>query len=484
VPFPLPFWLFCAFVWLCGCAYLLDAATAVLPVYRLAGAAKLLTAAVSWITILTLVTKLPRGRNLPSPGEQEAPEEAEERPGEAELSASNSRLECLLAEQSTAAATQAQQLDQVQRKLRRQGRILETVLDCTEDGVIVADANGRFLHFNRAAERIFGCDANAAKATTLWEWMAAFPYRRTDSTENLPTEERPLARALRGETGTAEVRFGDPHTGQERWLTARALPLNEPEGELQGVVGIYHDITESKRPEQQLQATRDELHALTAYLESVREEERTRIARELHDELGQTLTAVKMDLAWVRDRLTGNDLAASAAVLQEKVRGIGQLIDDTIQLGRRLATELRPGVLDDLGLVAALEWLAEDFQRRYKISCGFISEKEELEPGWERATAVFRIAQEALTNVVRHANATNVGIGLRTDADAMILEIEDNGIGISEPSAPPEHHTLGLLGMRERAKHLGGSLEITSEPGKGTRVTARIPLRGKPLTVF
>src|SRR5262249_55498677 len=154
--------------------------------------------------------------------------------------------------------------------------------------------------------------------------------------------------------------------------------------------------------------------ALTAYLESVREEERTRIARELHDELGQALTGLKMDLTWVRDRLGLNGPTVPAAVLREKVTDMAQLADATIATGRRIATELRPGILDDLGLVAALEWLAQDFQRRTGIPCDFTADRDDLALGRKQTTALFRIAQESLTNVARHAQATAVQVRLRT----------------------------------------------------------------------
>jgi signal transduction histidine kinase len=231
------------------------------------------------------------------------------------------------------------------------------------------------------------------------------------------------------------------------------------------------DITERKRAEEQLKSSYEQLRALSARIQSIREEERTTIAREIHDELGQALTGLKMDLSWLRKKIPEEELI-------EKTQSMLKLIDSTIQTVRKISTELRPGILDDLGLIAAIEWQAGDFQSRTGIKCEFDSSLEEVALEREVSTAIFRIVQETLTNVVRHANATQVNIKVGEEDGILLVEIEDNGRGITgkEVSSPK---SLGLLGMRERAHLFGGELEIKGTSGERTVVMVRIPLRTK-----
>jgi signal transduction histidine kinase len=224
------------------------------------------------------------------------------------------------------------------------------------------------------------------------------------------------------------------------------------------------------------------LRALTARLESAREEERTRIAREIHDELGQQLTAMRFDLINLKNGLSemsSRDTAADA-VLFDNVAELTGLVDSTIGSVRRIATELRPRVLDTFGPIAAIEWLADDFEKRTHIRCGYEGPGE-LRTGSELSTTLFRICQESLTNVARHARATEVRIRVRADSERITLEVEDNGRGLSG-EIPEQANSLGVMGMRERARMAGGELEIRSEPGRGTTVLARIPLDAAPQT--
>jgi len=218
------------------------------------------------------------------------------------------------------------------------------------------------------------------------------------------------------------------------------------------------------------------LRALTARLESVREEERTHIAREIHDELGQQLTAMRFDLINLKNRLR-EATARSEPVgpLLEKFGELTSLVDSTIHDVRRIATELRPGVLDTFGPIAAIEWLAEDFQKRTQIRCTYEG-IEDLDGSRELATTLFRICQEALTNVARHAGATEVSIRLSAEGEWLSLIVRDNGKGIS-PEILAQTSSLGLLGMRERARIAGGEIEIGGGAGKGVTVVARFPMR-------
>jgi signal transduction histidine kinase len=211
------------------------------------------------------------------------------------------------------------------------------------------------------------------------------------------------------------------------------------------------------------------LRALAAHLQSVREEERVRIAREVHDELGQALTGVKYDLAWL-----ARGLPEDLTELREKARGMLSLLDTTIRTIRRIFTELRPSVLDELGLVAAIEWHAQEFQSRTSIECHVSTTLTDLPLDGELSTALFRICQESLTNVARHADATHVTVRLSADEERLILCVEDNGRGITEQEQTGTT-SLGLLGMKERAFLLGGQLSIEGEPGAGTTVTVRMP---------
>jgi PAS domain S-box-containing protein len=235
-------------------------------------------------------------------------------------------------------------------------------------------------------------------------------------------------------------------------------------------MAIVEDITERKRAQEELQHSFKQLRALTARLQGIREEERKSVAREIHDELGQALTAIKIDLAsLIREPLLDQ--------LQQRRRtdSVLELVDQTIQSVRRISTELRPGILDDLGLVAALEWAAEEFEARTGTRCRLDLPGDDIEIDQERATAMFRIFQETLTNVARHAKASEVGVRLAKENGDLTLEVHDNGTGIDEEQLSGGR-SLGILGMRERAALLGGELGIIGAPEKGTTVRVRIPV--------
>jgi PAS domain S-box-containing protein len=263
--------------------------------------------------------------------------------------------------------------------------------------------------------------------------------------------------------------------GTEIWIHDEKRLLRDAAGRLVEVVGSWSDITGRKLAEEELRSSREELRALAAHLQSVREEERKRITREIHDELGQSLTGFKMDLAWVRNQLSSEEGAVIRQPLLEKISGMGTLLDGTASLVRRLCTELRPGVLDDLGLGAAVEWQAAEYEKRTGIACAFTMAPGELTVDPERSTALFRIFQEILTNVARHAQATKVTVMMKEIEDHIFLEVRDNGIGIKE-SQKAGAKSLGLLGMRERAFMLGGEVSIQGTPGKGTIVQVKVPL--------
>jgi len=229
------------------------------------------------------------------------------------------------------------------------------------------------------------------------------------------------------------------------------------------------EIVERQHVEQQLTKSRDQLRALAARLQKVREEERTYIAREIHDELGQVCTAIKMDLA-----IIGRKLSNRQGPLRGKVESATQLVDGMIVTLRRIASELRPITLDDLGLPAALEAHAHEFESRTGLSCSVSLPPEPLELDKDRSTAIFRIFQESLTNVARHARATRVEVRLQLDRDRLVLQIIDDGTGF-DPEVAKSGKSLGLIGMQERALLLGGDLKTEGAAGTGTTVTLVLP---------
>jgi signal transduction histidine kinase len=230
------------------------------------------------------------------------------------------------------------------------------------------------------------------------------------------------------------------------------------------------------RAEEELKKSREELRNLSTHLQSAREAERASVAREIHDELGGALTALKMDLATLEDALPlqGNDDIRRA--LAERVEAMAGLIDSTVKTMRRLITELRPVLLDSLGLVSAMEWLAEDFQNRTGVACSFHPPADDIDIDRDRSTAVYRIFQEALTNVARHAAATRVRATLDFGDGGLTLTVDDDGCGFDSGGIRTAK-TFGILGMRERALIFGGEVTVRRRPGGGTTVLLVLPAR-------
>jgi signal transduction histidine kinase len=230
-------------------------------------------------------------------------------------------------------------------------------------------------------------------------------------------------------------------------------------------------FVELHRKTERLKESEDKLRRLAAHLISVREEERAHIAREIHDELGQVLTGLKMEVGSLAKRLTDKALI-------EKTDSMGKLIDSTVQTVRKIATGLRPEMLDDMGIIAAVGWQAKEFQKRTGIRCR-VKLPPEVKLDIDVSTTMFRIFQEILTNVARHSRATRIDVELRVGSERVDLDVSDNGVGISDTDMTGKK-SLGLLGMHERALLFGGEVKITGSPSHGTRVAVTIPLRSKP----
>ncbi len=259
------------------------------------------------------------------------------------------------------------------------------------------------------------------------------------------------------------------HDGSLCWQQWTNRAICDKHNNIVEFQAVGRDITIRKQAEQALKDSREQLRNLSAHLQSVREKERMFIAREIHDELGQVLTALKMDLVWLKNRLPGDQVP-----LHDKMRSMVELVDKTGETVQRISAELRPGLLDDLGLAAAIEWQTEEFQKRTGIPCEISLEPEDFFAEQDISTAIFRIFQETLTNIARHAYASRISVMLHDKDKEITLEVKDNGRGISEEQVfHPQ--SLGILGIRERVNLLSGSVSIIGSPDRGTTVTVRIP---------
>ena len=241
------------------------------------------------------------------------------------------------------------------------------------------------------------------------------------------------------------------------------------------VLGLGFNISRIKDAEGLLKQSEEDLRDLASNLQNVREEERTSISREIHDELGQLLTAIKLDVSWLDRKIQGD------VIVKERIGGILSMLTEMIHSIRRISTQLRPSILDDLGLVEALRWQVRDFQKRGGVRVQFECPEESLKLEAGVTTGLFRIFQEALTNIARHAEATAVSACLFKEGEQLVLTITDNGKGFDQHAAKKKK-TLGLLGMKERTLMMKGVYEISSQPGNGTSLRVSVPLQmfGQP----
>ena len=352
-----------------------------------------------------------------------------------------------------------------QEALAEREAYLRAMLDNFPFLVWLKDIKGRFLAVNqtfaRACGRAHAADVVGLTDLDVWPKELAQRYLVDDCSVMVTRKQKDVEEPISIQ-------------GASRWFETFKTPVLDKLGNVLGTTGFARDITERQHLDGELRAQREQLRALAAHVESVREEERVRIAREIHDDLGQALTCMSMDLAFLDKQLPKDNAAASA-----RVSALATLVKETVKTVRRISSELRPSILDDLGLGAAIEWLAHDFATRTGIDCA-VSVPSNVTIAAERGTIVFRMCQEALTNVARHAGASHVSIDLMIDENACLtLEVSDNGRGITEDEiSRPD--SLGLLGMRERAALLGGVAEVKGAPGQGTTVTVRVPLQGSP----
>ena len=359
-------------------------------------------------------------------------------------------------------------LHQAKEALQRYSRELEGqvkkrtdeitgILKYTPSVIYIKDSAQRYLLVNSRFEKLFGVSNETIRGKTDYD---VFPKTVADQLRqnDLKTlnENKPIQLA-------EEI----PHNNETSTYLSVKFPVYDAGGNVSGVCSISTDVTALKKAQ-------DQLRRLSASIMESQEKERFAIARELHDELGQVLTALRMDSVWMMERFKERDPAAS-----ERALTMRDLIDDTIEEVRTMAIRLRPGVLDTLGLVDALEWYTSDFERRSGITCVF---DHEGIPGIDDtlATATYRIAQEALTNIIRHADASDVIVKLTTNNGALAMTISDNGVGFDTIKLL-ESEGLGVAGMQERASLVNGTLDVRSRPGRGTHVyfTAPIYIQGR-----
>ena len=354
--------------------------------------------------------------------------------------------------------------------LRRSETKFHTLFDFTSDAVMLMDEKS-FFDCNPATLAIYGCASREEFCSKHPADLS--PPLQPDGTDSRTLADRQIALALEKGSNHFEWMHKRADTG-EVFVADVLLSAMELDGKrfLQATV---RDITERKRAEVELRASDQGLRALAARLQAVREEERTRVAREVHDVLAQELTSLKIDVALLTRLLAEPPGESEQSLVRDKLAAMAVATDNAIGSVQKIASDLRPMVLDALGLGAALEWLARDFQAQTGIRCEMRLPSKDPHLDRDRSTALFRILQESLTNVARHAAATQVEVDLRCEAGFVTLIVQDDGRGIqqSEVHSPD---AMGLLGLRERAMLLGGSCDIRGRPGEGTTVQARIPL--------
>lgn len=333
---------------------------------------------------------------------------------------------------------------------------IKSIFERITDSFLALDSNGHFNYMNsRAAaalrmteEEVLGKTLEDVYAPKIWgsEIREAYEYAISKQDHHC-----------------IEVFSKNSH----HWFEIDFYPSAS------GVSLFFRDITERKRTEEQLRQSHDQLRQLASHLQNIREEEQKRIAREVHDELGQQITGLRMDVSWVKKKI---NMQEEPAVLDERLGQMLNLLDSAALSVRKISSELRPAILDDFGLITALEWQTEEFERRFSIPVTFHSTIKQIEVPSALATGLFRTYQESLTNIARHANAKEVVTSLELSNGDIRLTVADDGKGF-DTRQNGHKKTLGLLGMKERVLMMNGDLEIRSEPGRGTTITITVPLK-------
>lgn len=350
------------------------------------------------------------------------------------------------------------------------------VLKSMDEGVLIIDMEGRIASYNTSAAQILGVseDALINQLAEADHWDEQWKPVHEDGSPFLQ-ESYPALVTLKTGKPQSDVIIGvRKPTGKRVWLSVNAAPLRHVEtDEMLGVVTTFHDITAQRLKDQALKRARDQFRRLSGRIQDVREEERTRLAREVHDVLGQSMTNIGMQLGWIE-----KGLDPSQTELKDRALKMRATLQETIKVIRRIASDLRPGILDDIGVVAALEWELQLFEERSGITCTFTDHTDYIELDSSRSTALYRVFQELLTNVARHAEASHVTASLRVADHALLLRVEDDGVGL-DPEVLEAPQSLGVLGMRERLVPWHGTIAFERAPEKGTLVSVCLPLKNK-----
>ncbi len=348
--------------------------------------------------------------------------------------------------------------------LQKSERRLAAMVETTTDAILILDAEQTITLVNRAAENLFGYSRESMMGQKI---EMLIPLRFHSAHQHHIDRFGKTGSSVRRMGGEANV-VGQRANGEEFPIDASISHLMEDGKPFYTV--ILRDITDRKQAQRDLETSREYLRNLYEGLQTIREEERKRIARELHDDLGQTLGAIRIDLTLLK-----NALPSDSPKLAKNAEEIDSLLLSAILSVRRLSSDLRPRPLDDLGLVPALQMLAEEFSQRHKIACFIEATPDDLPLPDRIASPLFRMVQESLNNVVKHADATKVEIKIGVSGNFLSLQIADNGKGLVVSDAK-KSDSFGLIGMRERAWAMGGIFNIASEPNQGTTVDITVPV--------
>lgn len=332
---------------------------------------------------------------------------------------------------------------------------LRDILERITDGFIALDKRFNYIYVNKKAGELTHRDPASLIGKNVWE---EFP-----AAVGSPTYHA----FLQAMAEQQYVSNTDYFESLNLWQENHIYPSPE------GLSVFIHDISERKKAEIELEQSNARLRQLSTHLERIREEEQKRIAREVHDELGQQITGLKMDVSWVKKKIASREEPAQVEKRLDQMNG---LLDSAVLTVRKIASELRPGILDDFGLLSALQWQGEEFEKRFSIPVHFHTTLKELEVSSSIAMGLFRAYQESLTNVARHSDASEVSSALEVIKGNINLTINDNGKGFDTKKVN-QGKTLGLLGMKERVLMMGGMLAIKSGPGKGTTISITVPLK-------
>jgi signal transduction histidine kinase len=338
---------------------------------------------------------------------------------------------------------------------------LNSTFNTITDMITIHDNDYNIIYANSSAVKMLKLPSAGTKKLKCYEYYHGSKY---------PPKDCPSCQSLKSKISAAEEIF-EPHLNKN--IEIRAFPRTNSKKQTIGSIHIVRDITKKKRKEEQLRDSREKLRNLAVHLQQVTESERKRIAREIHDELGQELAVLNLEMLQL-----GKEIPRKQKSVHDKINSISKRILSNISTVQKIVTDLRPALIDKIDFQAAIEWQAEEFQKRTGIKCNLTFDAELIKLDKEQEVAVFRILQEMLTNIMRHADATRVKVMLKEKAGKLIVLVKDNGKGITEAQTN-NPQSFGIIGINERVSSLGGSFAVKGLHNKGTSVTIRIPVHKK-----